>query len=75
MAQIIAQKVHTNNAIEKFISHVLARYQAGIIATSDGNGKNEDSSTIIIKIHVYQSQFTASTIRLIISCIKSIIIK
>jgi hypothetical protein len=36
------------NAIEKFISHVLAKYQAGIMATSDGNGKNEDSSTIII---------------------------
>jgi len=40
--------------MEKFISHVLAKYQAGIIAASDGNGKNDDSKTIIIYIPIYQ---------------------
>jgi hypothetical protein len=40
---------------------VLTKNQAGTIATSLGNGKNEDSKTIIIKIQKYQSFQTIST--------------
>jgi hypothetical protein len=38
--------------MEKSIFHILAKYHAGIMATSDGKGKKDDSITIIIKIHV-----------------------
>gem|GEM_PF-1176762 len=69
LAHRIAHSVHTIRAIEKFISQVLARYQAGIMATSLGNGKNDDSSTIMRKIPVYHISDTRLTIKFIISCI------
>lgn len=69
MAHISAHRVHTMSAILKFISPVLERYQAGIIATSLGNGKNDDSSTIMRNIPVYHISHTRLTMKLIISCI------
>ena len=42
----------TINAIVKSIFQILAKYPAGIIATSDGNGKKLDSKTIIKNIQV-----------------------
>lgn len=41
--------------------HWLARYPAGIIANSDGNGKKVDSMVIMINIPKYQKCETALT--------------
>jgi hypothetical protein len=47
-----AHRVQVSRAAEKFISHVLDKYPAGIIATSLGKGKKLDSRTIITNIPV-----------------------
>jgi len=65
----MAQIVHTNKATEKSISHILARYHAGIIATSEGKGMKDDSITIIMNIPVYHNSEAKLTIIVIISCI------
>jgi len=62
VAHTSAPKVPTKSAKEKLIFHVLAKYPAGIIATSLGNGIKLDSNTIIIKIPTYQNCSAISTI-------------
>ena len=57
------------NAIEKSNFQILAKYPAGIIATSLGKGKKLDSKTIIIKISVYPIWPRKSLIISIIACI------
>ena len=73
-AQSNAHPVHIINTHQKFISQVETKYQAGIIATSEGKGiKRLDSIAIIIKIPTYHKLHTIQTIKSIITC--SILIK
>jgi hypothetical protein len=48
-----AQAVHIINTHTKLISPILTKYQAGSIATSEGNGKKLDSNVIMINIPTY----------------------
>ena len=55
-------------ASARLISPLWARYPAGIIATSLGNGKNELSKNIITNIPAYPQLLTLETIKSIMSC-------
>jgi hypothetical protein len=62
VAHIKAQIVQDKKTNMKLISQVLIKYHQGIIATSEGKGKKDDSKTIIIKIPIYPKSATILTI-------------
>lgn len=63
LAQKSAPRVQARNANQKYIFPSLANTQAGIIATSEGNGIKLDSIVIIKKTPTYPNWSTLSTIK------------